>query len=56
VNKMELDFDKFVKDLEKREAENIRPMTQEQIEHHQLLMRRNFRGRELHNNRIVWRR
>ena len=53
---MELDFDKFLKDLEKREAENVSPMTQEQIEQHQLLMRRNFRGRELHNNRIFWRR
>lgn len=53
---MELDFDKFVKDLEQRENKNAQQMTQEQIEQHQLLMKRNFRGRELHNNRIVWRR
>ncbi len=51
---MEFEFDKFMKDLEKRAQENKREMTQSEIEYHQRIMRRNFNGRELHQNRIVW--
>ena len=55
---MEFEFDKFMKDLEKREenTQQHREMSESDIEYHQRVMQRNFRGRELHNNRIVWRR
>jgi len=58
VTKMEFEFDKFMKDLEKREenAQQHREMSESDVEYHQRVMQRNFRGRELHNNRIVWRR
>tara|TARA_Y100001972_G_scaffold124019_2_gene172318 strand:+ start:7383 stop:7544 length:162 start_codon:yes stop_codon:yes gene_type:complete len=53
---MEFEFDKFMKDLEKREKTNRSEMTQSEIEYHQLIMKRNFNNRELPQNRTVWRR
>ena len=54
---MRADFSKFIDDLEKRQEAHKKSqnMTQEQIEHHQNIMKRNFEVRERWQNRIHWR-
>ena len=50
-----MDFDKFMKDIEKKEeaVKNNMP-SKEEIEYYEMLRKRNFIERELWQNRISW--
>tara|TARA_Y100000592_G_C5439046_1_gene302369 strand:+ start:460 stop:645 length:186 start_codon:yes stop_codon:yes gene_type:complete len=51
--RFKMNFDKFMKDIEKKQ-EPKRVYTKEEIEYHNMIMKRNFSERELWQNRIKW--
>lgn len=55
VGDLKMDFDKFMKDIEKKEeaVKNNMP-SKEEIEYYEMLRKRNFIERELWQNRISW--